>query len=161
MIISGTGYRPNKLPNAQTGYQLPNPTYIYVCQQIEKILLSLKPDKIISGGSQGFDQYLSYVGIRLGIPVIFAIPFIGQEKLWTEESQRIYHRLLNKAESVIIVSEGEYSARKMQIRNEFLVDQCDLLLACIRPTEKSGGTFNCVQYAKSQNKQIIMINPDQ
>jgi hypothetical protein len=35
MILSGTGHRPNKL----SGYNIPNPTYNYVCSEIEKKIL--------------------------------------------------------------------------------------------------------------------------
>lgn len=45
----------------------------------------------------------------------------------------------------------------MQKRNEWMVDNCDILIAV---WDKSpGGTKNCVDYAESKKKQIIYINP--
>lgn len=157
MIIAGTGHRPDKLPDKETGYILPNPTYNYICQEVEKILLQYKPDKVISGMALGFDSYLANVAIKLGIPVIAAVPFVGQEKFWPEKSQRMYNKLLNKCSEVIIVSEGGYSAHKMQLRNIFMVNKCDILIAC--HDDSKGGTFNCIKYAESINKQIIKIDP--
>ncbi len=156
MIISCTGYRP--FPKLG-GFILPNSTYNYVCQQTEKILKELNPTKCMSGVCIGYDSYFINVCLQLGIPYIAICPFLGQEKMWPGKTQKIYHKLLNKAESVIIVSEGEYSAAKMQIRNKFLVDNCNILISCMRQDETSGGTFNCVSYAKSVNRKIINIDP--
>ena len=157
MIISCTGHRPDKLPDKQTGYKLPNPTYKYVCQQIEKHLLELNPEKAISGFALGADQYFAHVCIKLGIPLIAAIPFKGQESKWPEKSQKLYKSLLSKASEVVIVSEGTYSAEKMQIRNRWMIDNSQLVLAIFDGT--TGGTFNCVSYAKEVGRQIITIDP--
>jgi uncharacterized phage-like protein YoqJ len=159
MILAGTGYRPDKLPNKETGYIIPNPTFNFVCKEIKKNLLLYKPEKVISGMSQGFDLYLAFVAVKLNIPFVAAVPFKGQETMWPTKSQEVYKKLLNKASDVVIVSPGSYSAYKMQTRNRYLVDNCDLLLACIKPSETSGGTFNCVNYAKYINRNIVYINP--
>jgi len=118
MIIACTGHRPDKLPNKETGYKLPNPTYIHVCRQIEKVLQKLQPEKCISGMALGADSYFASVCIKLGIPFIAAIPFIGQEKAWPAASQKAYHLLLNKAAEKVIICEGGYAPSKMQTRNE-------------------------------------------
>lgn len=157
MIIAGTGHRSDKLPNKETGYILPNPTYNYICQQIEKILLEEKPDKVISGMALGFDQYLANVAIKLKIPLVAAVPFKGQELAWPQHSQKVFNKLLERASEIVYVSEGGYAAYKMQIRNEFMADSCDKLLACWNGS--NGGTANCINYAKSINKEIIIINP--
>jgi uncharacterized phage-like protein YoqJ len=155
MIVSFTGHRPNKL----SGYKLPNPTYIHVCQQLDRVLREVKPDKAISGGALGIDQYAANICFKMGIPVIFAIPFLGQEKAWPEASQKTYHKLLDKADEVVIVCEGGYAAYKMQVRNEWMVNHCDVLVAVFIPTETNGGTYNAIQYAKSVGKEIIFIDP--
>src|SRR6266849_933968 len=96
-VAAFTGHRPDKLPNKETGYKLPNPTYIHICQQLEKVLKELKPEKAISGMALGVDMYAANVCIKLGIPFVAAIPFIGQEKAWPQSSQKTYHLLLGKA----------------------------------------------------------------
>jgi uncharacterized phage-like protein YoqJ len=45
----------------------------------------------------------------------------------------------------------------MQKRNEYMVDKCDKLLAVWNGT--TGGTHNCIKYAKSKGKEIILLNP--
>lgn len=140
------------------GYKLPNPTYIQVYQETKNLLLKLQPEKCISGMCSGYDQVAAFICIKLGIPFIAALPHINQEKIWPKESQTIYHRILEKASEVVILSEGEYAAYKMQVRNEWLVDNSDCLIACFDGVE-SGGTYNCIEYAKTQNKPIHIIKP--
>jgi uncharacterized phage-like protein YoqJ len=153
MIVAFTGHRPDKLG----GYKLPNPTYLHVCQQIDKTLREIKPEKVISGMALGVDQWAANIAIKLGIPFIAAVPFVGQEKAWPLPSQKIFNKLLEKAAEVVIVSEGGYNAAKMQVRNEWMVDRADKVIAIWDGTP--GGTGNCVQYAQKIGKEIIRINP--
>lgn len=153
MIVAFTGHRPDKLG----GYKLPNPTYSFVCQQIEKTLKELQPEKVISGMALGVDQWAANIAHKLSIPFIAAVPFIGQEKAWPQPSQKTFNTLIKLAAEVVIVSEGGYAAYKMQVRNEWMVDRCDKLIAIWDGTP--GGTGNCVKYAESKNKEIIFISP--
>ncbi len=153
-LVAFTGHRPDKLG----GYNLPNPTYIHVCRAIEKALIQLKPDKIISGMALGVDQWAANVAMKLGIPFIAAVPFLGQEGKWPDSSQRLYKKLLNKAAEIVIVSEGGYAAGKLQTRNKWMVDHCDILIA-VYNGDVTGGTANCVKYAKEHDKEIFLITP--
>jgi uncharacterized phage-like protein YoqJ len=153
MIVAFTGHRPNKLG----GYNLPNPIYLHVCQEIDKTLKEIKATKVITGMALGVDQWAAWVAIQNNIPFIAAIPFEGQEKAWPTKSQNTFHKLLEKASEKVIVCPGGYSANKMQIRNQWMVDHCNTLIAVWDGTP--GGTGNCVAYAKSINKEIIYIDP--
>lgn len=153
MIVAFTGHRPDKLG----GYKLPNDTYIRVCKKIDAALKELKPEKVITGMALGVDQWAAMVAYKLGLPFTAAIPFEGQEKAWPEASQKTFNLLRRLATEEVIVSSGGYAANKMQIRNEWMVDHCDVLIAIWDGT--SGGTANCIEYAKSVNKQIYYIDP--
>ncbi len=153
MIVAFTGHRPPKIG----GYKLPNPTYNRICQAIERTLIELKPEKAITGMALGVDQWAANICIKLKIPFIAAVPFPGQECKWPENSQRIYKVLLSKASDIVMVSDAPFQAKKLQIRNEWMVDQCDKLIAIYDGTE--GGTCNCVKYAEKHNKDIIRIDP--
>ena len=75
--------------------------------------------------------------------------------------------MLRKANKVVRVDRLEgykikgleqdiYHPAKMQKRNEFMVDNCDILIALWNGT--SGGTKNCINYAKKkENVQIIYL----
>ena len=153
MIVAFTGHRPDKLG----GYKIPNPTYQKVYREIDKALKELQPEKVISGMALGVDRWAAAIAHKLKIPFLAAIPFEGQEKAWPEESQRIFRLLRKLAAEEVIVSEGGYSPAKMQIRNEWMVDHCDTLIAVWDGSK--GGTGNCAEYAKSIGKTIYYINP--
>jgi uncharacterized phage-like protein YoqJ len=153
MIVSFSGHRPQKIG----GFITPNPMYNYLTKELRKVLEELKPTKAISGMALGWDTWTAQMCIELGIPFVAAIPFIGQERIWPQKSKDIYNDLLKKASEVVIVSEGGYSAYKMQVRNQWMTDRCDKLIACWDGS--SGGTGNCVDYARTINKEIIIIDP--
>jgi uncharacterized phage-like protein YoqJ len=154
MIVSFTGHRPDKLG----GYRVPNPVYRHVCQQIEKALTELQPEKVISGMALGVDQWAAYIAYKMKIPFVAAIPFEGQESAWPLQSQQTYKKLVKLASEQVIVSPGRYASNKMQVRNEWMVDQCDKLIA-VYNGDISGGTFNCIKYAQGIKKDIYYIDP--
>lgn len=53
--------------------------------------------------------------------------------------------------------QGRYNPYKLQIRNEYMVDNADVVIAVWDGSK--GGTCNCVNYAKKIGKNIIQINP--
>lgn len=153
MIVGITGHRPKILG----GYKIPNPTYRFIVSETEKFLTENKATKIITGMCIGYDQWAAELAIKLKIPFIAAIPFIGQELLWPTDSQLAYRKILSQAEHVEIVSPGGFASWKMHARNRWIVDHSDVMLAAFNGTK--GGTFNCIEYAKEQNKQLKIINP--
>lgn len=146
MVVSGTGHRPNKLG----GYN--NEAYLKLVRVAEDWIREHKPTKIISGMAQGWDQALAQAAFTCGVPFVAAVPFKGQESMWTEKSQKYYRGLLSLAESVEYVCEDGYSPYKMQKRNEWMVNNSDKVLAMWDGTQ--GGTHNCVKYAYSQKKEV-------
>lgn len=153
MIIAVTGHRPNKL----WGYDYWTPKYIELGRKLRQILIDYSPDFIISGMALGVDTVFAMVGLKLGIPLECAIPCQGQDSQWIKESQDLYKSILSRAQKITFVSDQPYHPSLMQLRNQYMVDSCDLLIAVWDGT--SGGTANCVRYAQSKNKQIIFINP--
>lgn len=148
MIVAGTGHRPNKLG----GYSPDATDHVFrVAQRALEEFLAKDPDlTVISGMALGWDSALAFGALELGLPLICAIPFAGQERAWPTKSQDWYHKVLRKATEVVIVSPGGYSSEKMQIRNEYMVDHSDHIAALWNGTP--GGTSNCLRYARLQNK---------
>src|ERR1700723_3872457 len=104
MIIAMTGHRPEKLG----GYILPNPIYIKVCREIERILLELKPTKVLSGMALGSDMWFAHIAYKLKIPFDAIVPCDGQELIWPAASQKTYNSLIKFASEVVVVSPGKY-----------------------------------------------------
>lgn len=150
MIICGTGHRPNKLG----GYG--SDVHDKQCEILHDYFDSIPlPEKIISGMALGWDTSLATMAVIRGIPLVAAIPFAGQEEAWPKSSQNTYHMLKRQAAEVVYVCEGGYAAWKMQVRNKWMVDHSDSVLALWDGS--SGGTANCVAYADKKGKPIINL----
>ena len=72
--------------------------------------------------------------------------------------EKHYNYILEHADKVTYVTNGLYKPSVMQKRNIYMVDKCDRLMA-VWNGKKSGGTYNCIEYAKSVNKFIWRIDP--
>ena len=114
---------------------------------------------IITGGALGVDQDAALVAKDLGLPYIVAVPCQNQDIKWPAQSKQLYQQVLQNAQQVVYVHDGPYNATCMQVRNIWMVDHCDALVAVWDGS--SGGTANCVRYAESINKPIVRIDPSQ
>ena len=141
MIVAGTGHR-----------RWDPATAAAVQHWLYGRLGDLKPERVISGMALGFDTWLAADALQQGIPLIAAVPFEGQERCWPQRAQEQYRDLLKSAAEVQIISQGPYSPRMYQVRNEWMVDHCDLLLAGW--TGEKGGTANCVAYARKVGRAL-------
>lgn len=148
MKLAFTGHRPAKLG----GYD--DKTNILLCKFARTILRRYKPRQVISGMALGWDTAVAESAILLDIKTIAAIPFVGQESKWPVAAQESYRELLKKCH-VKVVSPFGYAVYKMQKRNEWMVDHCNLLIALWDGSE--GGTANCVRYATSKGVKICNV----
>ncbi len=145
MIIAFTGHRPNKF-----GTDGEYATSIY--SAVLDVLNELKPEKVISGMARGVDTIAAICAHSVGIPYIAAIPFLSHATNHAVEDQKIYDDLLKNALDIQITSDGDYAIWKFQKRNEWMVDNCDLLCAVWNGSR--GGTANCIKYAKQVGREI-------
>lgn len=154
MRIAITGHRPNKLGN---DYDLTSPLIFKIKDRLIKIIKEKNPSYLISGLALGIDSLWAEIALEMKIPLIAAVPCLDQDKLWREGSKEKYRNYLQSAAYVKYVTKEPYSYVSMQKRNEWMVDNCDLLIAVWDGT--SGGTGNCVKYAKNK-KELLIINPN-
>lgn len=134
-VVAGTGHRPDKIKGKVDA----------IIASIDAFLDEVHPEKVISGMALGFDQLLAVSARDHGIPWVAAIPFPGQDKLWSDPEKEHYHRLLESASDIIIVSPSYVGPWVMQVRNKWMVDNCDMMVACWDGSP--GGTGNCLKYA--------------
>lgn len=154
-IIVGTGHRPQKLG----GYG--ELTRTLLNRIAIEWLRHLAPRGVISGLAQGWDSALIEACWALGLPYVACAPFKGQESKWPGAAQFRYRQYVERAAKFVISSPGEYSAQKMQIRNEHMIDMAlkdgpSNALVIALWDGSTGGTKNCIDYA--QRKQIEIIN---
>lgn len=147
LTLGVTGHRPDKLGgfgNLEAAIRLEEIAFEY--------LRAANPGEVLIGMALGFDTACARACIRLGIPFVAAVPCAGQERLWPQLAREEHARLLRHAAATVVVSPGGYSDDKMQIRNEWIVDNCDRLTAMWNGS--TGGTANCVEYAISTGRQL-------
>lgn len=151
-IVAGTGHRPDKLALGKI-----DPYHPVLRERLTDLAIwyleQKLPDKVISGMALGWDIALAVAAVKLNIPLIAAIPFKGQEKLWSAEDKYLYYRMLQQATKSIIICDGGYEAKKMMLRNKWMVDQCSRVVA-LYDGSQAGGTSNCIKYAAYKNKPI-------
>jgi uncharacterized phage-like protein YoqJ len=160
MKAAVTGHRPNKLGGEYSPYKGPYSNHIR--EQLIKFINEMKPTLMISGMALGVDTIWALLAIEFNIPLLCAIPFEGQESVWQKKDKELYHEILIKATIVKYTGTPGYEHYKMDVRNKYMVDYLgdpDDMLVAVYNGDKSGGTFNCVEYAKSQKKLIHYINP--
>jgi len=156
-ILAGTGHRPHRCAigkikaysdyQSQVMYEIASQFFIYY-----------EVDLALSGGALGWDTAICRAAYALKVPYHVYVPFAGQESQWPKDNQDKYHKMLEYAEKVIIVSEGDYTPQKMQKRNQALVDNCNILLA-LWNGKQEGGTWNCIQYAKRVGRETTNAWP--
>lgn len=144
MILAATGHRPDKLG----GYSSDVENRLRLLAH--RYLAKTKPSFVISGMALGWDQAVAGASLLAGIPYVAAIPFEGQERKWPARSQEVYRELLIQAARIHVVTSSGWSRDAFQRRNEWMVDHCDHLVALWNGS--SGGTGNCLVYAKYRNK---------
>lgn len=170
MIVSVTGHRPSKLKN---GYS--KNTHIKLISIASTWMKNYFNDieRIYTGMALGWDTAVAKTCAYLNVPFVACIPFKGQEKKWSPADKDSYYSLLELASEIVYVDEleqyqlsfsqpGEYHIVKLQKRNEYMIDQLqstDILLA-LWNKENSGGTYNCIKYAKNKNVNLINLWED-
>lgn len=176
--ICFTGHRPNKLG----GYDWNTPKNKLIMNKLRETILQVMNDsedkefKFICGGALGIDQ-MAFDMISVGrefdnsykITLELAIPFKNQSIKWFNKTDiNRYEGQKEEADIVTYVDtldnykisgykEDIYYTAKMQKRNEYMVDNSDMVIAVWDGTK--GGTYNCVNYAKKNSKEIVQINP--
>lgn len=121
--------------------------------KLKEMLKDLNAGHVITGMALGFDQLVAETCIEEGISYTAAIPCFGQDRLWPQDSQRHYRKLVDKASRTKVVSPGDYHPSKMHIRNQWIVNNSSVMI-CYWDGNDKGGTASCLKFAKSKNKEV-------
>ena len=175
-----TGHRPQKLG----GWDWMNEKNLSILKELRlKVIYLIENESatnFIFGGAIGIDQMAFAVVLKLkkekysNIKLTIAVPFKNQWIKWRIIDVEKYKKQLTNSDKVVYVDElintrysctlagvGNYHRDKMQIRNEYMVDNSDFVVAVWDGTK--GGTCNCVRYALEKglkfDESIIRINP--
>lgn len=160
-----TGHRPAKLP---WKYKKEGPDYD---EYIESLACCVAEyiddgyDHFISGMALGVDMDFAEIvlGLKneygLNISLECAVPCPNQTMKWPPSEIARYNNILEKADKITLVNDHYFRAC-MLVRNDYMVDHSDLVLA-IWNGEQAGGTWHTIQYAKAKGKQVDIIRVEQ
>gem|GEM_PF-349565 len=169
-----TGHRPDKYGDYDIKHEKNKPIIKALINAIEVAIKQENVNRFISGGAIGVDTLAFYSVHKLkekypNIKNILSIPFEQQDKVWSGEQKKWYRRMIELADEVIYVDTlddykikdlpiGEYNPVKMQKRNEHMVDNSFVVIAFWDGS--SGGTSNCVKYARKQYVDRVLYRID-
>lgn len=151
-----TGHRPEKL-------YLPESE---VKKLLERAIVQAIKDgftTFITGMARGVDMWAGEIVIKLRenddrIKLICASPFEGFEKSWSPSEKERYESIMKNADYVKFVCK-HYSKSCFQIRNCYMVDNSARVISAYNG--ERGGTRNTINYAKSQNVEVVNIFDDE
>lgn len=157
--VAGTGHRP---PRLGLGYDPESNRLLtrFATQALAAFAFAEDVTEVISGGAQGWDQAIAHAAVKLGIPLTVAVPFEGQESKWPPAGQERYRAILSRASKVVVVSPGGYSNKKFKVRDEWMVDHANLVLALLDGKPESSGTRITVDYARQKGVPVVNAWPD-
>ena len=154
-----TGHRPEKMPFYANGNS-------YGFRQFQNALTRAVFDAInsgynhfITGMSRGMDLWAAQevIAYRKAYPSLTleaAIPFEGQDALWSEEDRALYASVRGQCDSVVVLSPS-HTPNVMHLRNRYMVDRSSMLIAAYDGA--AGGTRYTVEYAKSRGLVIVNL----
>lgn len=91
------------------------------------------------------------------LKLVCAIPFKEQADRWPTDWKERYRQLLKGADGIVHVCDS-YQNGCYHIRNRYLVDHADTILAIYNGMGR-GGTAYTVEYARQQGRNLVIINP--
>ena len=137
MKIAVTGHRPGRIAGKEKDIEA----------WFRKKLTQMDCTEAYSGMAQGSDQIFARVVEDLGIPLICCYPYKRSSFHDVEKE------INDKANDVRFISD-EYSKKSFWVRDKYMVDNCDALLA-VFDGEKVGGTWITVNYAEKIGRPVF------
>ena len=131
---------------------------------VENLIVENGYNKFISGMAMGADTICAEIVLMLKniypyIKLECAVPNRAFTEGWAYEDVRRYSSILTRADDIKFVSESRiYSKRDFMLRNIYMVDSSELVIAVYIDGEP-GGTRNTIDYAEYRHKEVMVIAP--
>lgn len=145
MRIAFTGHRPEDCEDEVT-----------VRAKIREALRAERATVAITGMAAGVDLWGAAEARDLGIEIWCAKPWKGHGPRKADEE--LYHSIISTASLVhnVVDSKDYPGPWAYHKRNEWMVDNCELLIAYWNGKE-SGGTFACLKYADKVDREVLHV----
>lgn len=117
------------------------------------MLLSLRPSAVISGMALGWDLAIAEAALANDFPLICAVPHWGQCKNFPTEQLDRWKRCINNCQW-LHVNNPVYQPDIYLQRNNWMINNCNSVLALLDPSATQGGTRYTIDLARSKGKKI-------
>ncbi len=155
-----TGRRPNHFPFP---YGKTPETATYK-KRLEQALVHLIEEegvtRFITGGALGIDLDVAEIILQLQkkhptVSHLLVIPYQNQGGRYALNDKIRYNDIAKKSSSIVLAE--HYTRWCMQQRNEYMVDEAQIVAAFVSG-EKTGGTYNTIRYAQRKQKRIYTFD---
>ena len=125
--------------------------------KITQIICNIKePYQLVglTGLGLGVEQDFAAACNNLDIPYSSYLPYENMERKWIglpSDIQNNFTTLLNNATGILYVSNGPYSPKKIEKKNQKVIDDSDLVIFINTPLSK-------YEYLLDKNKEVIKLN---
>ena len=155
-----TGHRPQNLGFAR-GSAAETALKNRISGEILRLIGERNVRHFISGMALGVDTWAAGIVLQLreiypDVTLECAVPCKGQEKRWSKADRAVYADILARADRVTVLQES-YTPFCMQLRDAYMVDRADLVLAVWNGGK--GGTAYTVSCARKRGRTIIILPP--
>lgn len=150
-VLGVTGHRPQRLGG------FTEDAFLRLVSMASATINYAAPAKVITGMAVGWDMAVAQACAQLKVPFVVALPFSFQSGRWSLREQDRYNNLLSLASEIVNVSPGDFEYWKMEMRNRWIVDHCDAVLA-LWDGQRYGGTASCVAYAEGKKRNIYNMH---
>ena len=152
LILVGTGHRPNRLG----GYSYS--TQDKLARLATTAVQQLQPSYGYCGGALGWDMAWGEALMDAGIPYCMALPWPDMGLRWSFNQRLTFRLLKEKADRVHYLSDRYYKGVYI-VRDKYMVDNAQGVVALLDPTATTSGTYQTVQYAESLHLPIMNLWP--
>lgn len=160
-----TGHRPAKLHLGRTddaAFRLRERIRLQLTELYEKGVR-----RFLLGGALGVDLWAGEILVSMGkdgcfsgLELVMVLPFAGYDRPWNEQERERMNAVRAHCAQTVIVGNGENPTLCYWLRNRYLVDHADCLLAVYEPAHARSGTGMTVRYGERKGIPIFSILPE-
>ncbi len=155
-----SGHRPKKLPFE--GNENNIEVKMLMQKLYDEIDLSIKEGytRFISGMAKGVDLWAAKYIVELKrrdypLELVCAVPYKELAKSWKGTFKQDYDLIVDNADEIIYISE-EYTFKCLLVRNKYMVDNSEKLIAMV--SDYKSGTGQTIKYANKNKLEVKIIN---
>jgi uncharacterized phage-like protein YoqJ len=168
--VFATGHRPPAFGDWDEKSEMAQDVKKWLYLAVERAIKKGRTD-FITGMAAGVDIWFGEAVLALKdkyphVKLIAAVPYPGQAERWARFNRIRWERLIEAADELHILYDDpkedapKYEfAKRLNSRNEWMVDAAPVGIAVHHSEYVRGGTVNCLAYAKRKKRAVLIYDP--